>query len=286
MKPYYQDDSVTIYHCDNADYFGLWGPNVHESVDMVLTSPPYDGLRLYGGHDWAFETVAGGLRTAIKHGGVIVWVVGDETSEGSESGTSFSQALHFKELGLNIHDTMIWNKGGFTAVASLETRYCPVFEYMFVFTKGKPATFNPIKDRANKWPGVKNHGTIRQKDGSTRPAYNNNVQGELGQRFNIWEIPNPGVAGTEHPATFPIRLAIDHVVSWSNPGDTILDPFMGSGTTLRAAKDLGRKAIGIEIEERYCEIAARRMEQSVINFPPHEKQGTSLQSGVLEGMEG
>ena len=259
--PYYQDSAVTLYHGDNVT---LMREMESESVDLVVTSPPYDNLRTYGGHTWDFAGVAGEMTRLLKPGGVIVWVVADATVDGSETLTSMRQAIHFKDVcWLNVHDTMIWSKGGFTAVGSLVIRYAPVFEYMFILSKGKPATFNPIKDRKNKWAGFKNHGTIRRRDGSTKTVSNNTAMAEYGQRFNIWEIPNPGIAGNQHPAVFPIRLAMDHIQSWSNPGDTVLDPFSGSGTTCLAAMQMGRNGIGLDAEEKYCGIAATRISGAV-----------------------
>ena len=145
-----------------------------DSVDLVVTSPPYDDLRTYNDSlHWSFDVfkdVALGLYPCVKPGGVVVWVVGDATKDGSETGTSFRQALYFKEVGFNIHDTMIWDKGTFTATGALAVRYAPVFEYMFVFSKGKPSVFNPIKDKVNKSAGTKIHGTVRQANGGTRPG--------------------------------------------------------------------------------------------------------------------
>lgn len=265
MTPYYQDSAVTIYHGDCREIVPTLG-----RFDLVVTSPPYDNLRTYGDCEWNWEIftqVAKPLAEGLSDGGVIVWNVADATIDGSETGTSFRQALHFKEIGLNLHDTMIWSKCGFTAVGSVSSRYGPVFEYMFILSKGMVATFNPIKDRRNKTAGRKGHGTIRQADGSFRNGSNaGKVSEDFGIRFNIWEIPNPGVAGNEHPATFPIQIAADHITSWSKHSATVLDPFAGSGTTGRACKDLGRKCVLIEREEKYCEIAARRMAQEVLNF--------------------
>jgi site-specific DNA-methyltransferase (adenine-specific) len=226
-----------------------------ECVDLVVTSPPYDDLRTYGGHSWNFETLAAQLVRVLKPGGVIVWVVNDATVDGSETGTSMRQYLHFQTLGLNLHDTMIWSKPGFTAVGALQTRYAPTFEFMFVVSKGKPKTFNPIKDR--KSIGGTIHGTIRQKDGSTKPVSNNGkVYAEYGQRFNVWEI-NPDQ--NEHPAPFPETMVKDHITSWSNPGDVVIDPFSGSGTTCKAAKELNRLWCGIEINPKYCAMAEGRL---------------------------
>jgi len=244
----------------------------NESIDMVLTSPPYDNLRTYEETCvWnfdVFKAIADELVRVLKPGGVIVWVVADATINGSETGTSFKQALYFKEIGLNIHDTMIWSKGCFTAVGALKTRYAQTFEYMFVFSKGKPKTFNPIKDRKNKSAAMKLHGTFRQKDGSTRTISGvGKIISEYGIRFNVWEIfPEMSNTNRVHPAQFPETLARDHILSWSNPGDTILDPFMGGGTTGKMALLNGRNFIGIEKVEKYCEIAKNRILDSISLF--------------------
>jgi DNA modification methylase len=248
-----------------------------ETIDLVVTSPPYDNLRTYNGYTFDFEAIADQLARVLKPGGVIVWVVNDATVNGSETGSSFKQALYFKSIGLNLHDTMIWDKLSFADVASLKIRYAPVFEYMFVFSKGSPKSFNPLKDRPNKHAGAKNHGTKRYPDGSVQPKTNSKVIAEYGQRFNIWSIPNPGKAGNLHPATFPLKLALDHIQSWSNPGDTVLDPFLGSGTTGVAALQLGRKFRGIEISEEYLQIAEERIGQSGTEICIQEKADTVSQ---------
>ena len=233
-----------------------------ESVDLVVTSPPYDDLRAYKGYSFDFENTAKEIFRLTKNGGVVVWVVGDATIDGSETGSSFKQALFFKNCGFNLHDTMIWNKGGFSAVGALATRYAPVFEYMFVFSKGKLKTFNPIKDRKNKHAGEGVSGTVRQTDGSMKPMSNQGkVYAEFGQRFNIWEIgPQRQRGADRHPAPFPEALAQDHILSWSNPGDVVLDPFLGSGTTGKMAILNGREFIGIDISPEYCELARKRIE--------------------------
>lgn len=211
-------------------------------VDMVLTSPPYDNLREYNGYSFDFENIARSLYRIVKQGGVIVWVVGDATIKGSETGTSFKQALYFKEIGFNLHDTMIYQKSGMANPSS--NRYHQIFEYMFVLCKDKINTFNPIKDRENKYQGFA---------GGER-----SFRDKMGMRFNIWRYPNGGNNTSKdknafsHPAPFPDKLAEDHILSWSNKGDLIYDPFMGSGTTAVACIKLGRKYIGSEISEEYC----------------------------------
>lgn len=237
------------------------------SVDMVLTSPPYDNLRTYNGNNvlWGesvWRGVISELYRVTKSGGVVVWIVADATINGSETGTSFKQALWAKDCGFNLHDTMIWNKGNFTAVGALKTRYAPVFEYMFVLSKGRPKTFNPIMDRKNKHFNEKYHQTIRQRDGTTKDGCGKGVKkiSEFGQRHNLW-LAHPEKSNNKrfHPAMFPEHLAIDHIISWSNEGDTILDPFMGSGTTGVACANTGRRFIGIELDEGYFNIAKERI---------------------------
>ena len=235
-------------------------------IDLVVTSPPYDNLRTYNGSlDWGehiWKPVIKELFRIVRDGGVVVWVVGDATIKGSETGTSFKQALYFKEAGFNLHDTMIWDKGNFTAVGALKTCYAPVFEYMFILTKGKIKTFNPIKDRENKSPGEVFHNTIRQKDGSIKDGCGKGVKqiAQYGHRHNIWRLPPEKDNNKRlHPAPFPEQLASDHIISWSNEGDTILDPFAGSGTVGKMAKQLNRSCILIEKDPEYFKIAEKRI---------------------------
>lgn len=243
------------------------------SVDLTVTSPPYDDMRSYRGSlsDWnesKWRAVLEGLYRVTSNGGVVVWIVGDATVGGSETGSSFKQALCALEAGFRLHDTMIWNKGGFSAVGALATRYAPVFEYMFVFSKGAPKTFNPIKDKPNKWAGSKNHGTVRVDDDVRKPVSNANVIADFGQRYNIWEIgPQRQKGDGKHPAPFPEQIAADHITSWSNPGDTVFDPFLGSGTTGKMAVLMARNFIGIEREATYYAMSKFRIEQEDSQCP-------------------
>jgi len=237
-------------------------------IDLTVTSPPYDNLRTYNLDDrsWgenACQPIIKDLYRVTSAGGVAVWVVGDATVNGSETGSSFRQALWAMECGFRLHDTMIYAKPNFSAVGALKARYAPVFEYMFVWSKGKPKAFNPIKDRICKTAGKSKSGTIRQKDGSTKRMSNEGwVQPEYGQRYNIWEINPQSVKG--HPAPFPVSLAHDHIISWSNEGDTVLDPFMGSGTTGVSAVNTHRNFVGIEIDSEYFSIAESRIRQTEV----------------------
>lgn len=231
-------------------------------IDMVLTSPPYDDLRDYNNTLYwdfnIFKFIAIELYRVLKNGGVIIWIVNDQTKKGSETGTSFKQALYFKEIGLNLHDTMIWNKRSCPFPSNV--RYSGSFEYMFVLSKGKPKTINLLSDRKNKWAGIKMHGTERGKNGKTKHTrcHKREVK-EYGVRWNIWDVSAPGLKDTEHPATFPVGLAEDHIMSWSSENNIIMDPLMGSGTTGVAAKKLNRKFLGIEKDKKYFEIAKKRI---------------------------
>lgn len=237
-------------------------------VDLVITSPPYDYLRSYNGNidQWSFEkfqNIARELYRVIKPGGVVVWIVADATVRGSETGTSFRQALYFIDCGFNLHDTMIWRKPNAGSVGAMN-RYENVFEYMFVFSKGKPKVAHIIKDRKNKGFGELQHGSIRQIDGSIRrtSGYGKRTIAEYGRRHNVWDV-TPCKSKTErlgHPAPFPKQLAYDHVVSWSDPDDVVLDPFMGSGTTGVVCANTGRKFIGIEIDAEYYAMSTERIE--------------------------
>ena len=239
------------------------------SIDLTVTSPPYDNLRTYNSNidQWDFEKFKGialELYRITANGGVVVWIVADATIKGSETGTSFRQALYFKEIGFNLHDTMIWEKPSFTATGSLAVRYAPVFEYMFVLSKGKPKSFHPIKDKLNKHGGQNFGGTIRQKNGTFKKIKSEGKKiAQYGQRHNVWNIGNAvGKDRSAHPAPFPEQLAADHIISWSNPDDIVLDPFMGSGTTGVACINTGRRFIGIELDKQYFDIAANRIAEA------------------------
>ena len=255
-------------HCgDNCD---LLGQLPRECIDLVVTSPPYDDLRTYGGHSWDFFGVAWQLKRVLKPGGVIVWVVADATKDGSETGTSMEQALHFKRLGLNLHDTMIYKKSFCPIFDGRQGRYKPIFEYMTVLSAGRPKTANLIKDTPNKTAGRVFSGKKgRDKNGELREQ-NKQVSADFQVRSAVWEYETGANSSDEfsvlHPATFPIRLARDHIATWSNPGDLVLDPFNGSGTTAKAAKELGRRFLGLEINPEYCAIAERRIAQQVLEL--------------------
>jgi DNA modification methylase len=235
-----------------------------ESVDLVVTSPPYDGLRDYNGYAWDFRGIANQLIRALKPGGVIVWIVGDQTVDGDETGSSFRQALYFKSHGLKLWDTMIYHTD---KPPMTHRRYQACFEYMFVLSKGAPTTFNPLMDRARN-AGSERRGITYRKDSSTKlsPQSKGGRVSESVIREAIWRIPSGHAKSTIdagvmqlHPATFPERLAYDHVYTWSNAGDIVLDPFMGSGTVAKVSKLQGRYCLGFEISDEYARFARERV---------------------------
>ena len=244
-------------------------------IDLVVTSPPYDNLRKYGGHSWDFPAVARELTRILKPGGVIVWVVGDATVDGGETLTSMKQAIHFREVcGLNVYDTMIYEKAGAGATGN-NSAYLGCYEFMFVLSKGRPASVNLLYDRPNaEWDKTGKYATKpRRRDHNGKPSDRQRKPSEpMGRRYNIWRYSGAEVrwaktkGAFDHPAMFPDSLARDHILTWSNPGDVVLDPFAGSGTTLKMAKEHGRRYIGIEVNPDYVAICEKRVAQQVLDL--------------------
>lgn len=238
-------------------------------ADLTITSPPYGLLRSYHGYTFDHRSVIKQLYRVTKPGGVVVWVVGDETINGSESGAAFEQALHFKQQGFLLHDTMLYQKHGSPFPARRSgNRYSQVFEFMFVFSKNcPPKTAKLICDKENRWAGHTDWGkkTHRRRDGTLVRATKTKPVPDCSPRTNIWMYRFGGAHGQcdksayQHPATFPFQLAIDHIKTWSNPSDLVLDPLVGSGTTCIAAKVLGRTYIGVDVSSTYCELARLRL---------------------------
>lgn len=245
-----------IYNENNLLTMGRMSDDM---IDLVVTSPPYDNLRAYNGFQFPFEQIAQELYRVVKNGGVLVWVVGDSTINGSESGTSFKQALYFKEIGFRLHDTMIYAKANFIPLN--HNRYEQQFEYMFVFSKGSPKNFNPIKIPC-KTAG--NSSNLQRKgygfrNGSFRRRNQDVVVSNERVAGNIFEYPT-GASGMDHPAVFPEQLAADHIQTWSMEADLIYDPFGGSGTVAKMAHMLNRKWVLSEISEEYCAVAQKRID--------------------------
>jgi DNA modification methylase len=234
-----------------------------ESVDLILTSPPYDGLRRYAaGSAFDFEATAGQCRRLLKPGGVLVWVVGDRTVDGSETGTSFRQALHFKAIGLNLRDTMIWKKANPFSGGDKKSHYRGEFEFMFVLSNGLPATINLLHEPCKTAGQIRNY--TRQHGRAMPSKFVTTAESKV--RGNVWEYA-VGLRDHGHPAVFPLQLAVDHILSWTNPGDVVLDPFVGSGTTMLACLQTDRRGIGIDVSPEYLAIAERRLAAARAELP-------------------
>jgi len=232
-------------------------------IDLTVTSPPYDDLRDYHGYSFNAFEVACELNRVTKKGGVVVWVTNDSTIKGGESMTSFETALMFREAGFLLHDTMIWQKPHFSNPSS--NRCHQVFEYMFVFSKGKPKTFNQIKDVPIKYGKPFGKSSLRLKNGDIKNGVVTNESSEFGGRSNVWLMNTVGQQNfgkkPHHPAMFPEKLAHDHIVMWSNESDIVYDPFLGGGTTVKMAKNLGRSYIASEISTEYVCLAQKYIDK-------------------------
>lgn len=232
----------------------------NSSIDLVVTSPPYDDLRNYNGYTFDYQSIAKELYRIMKDGGIVVWVVGDKIKDGNKSLTSFKQSLFFQEIGFNVHDVMIYQKKNTPFMRS--NAYTNCYEFMFIFSKGKPKTFNPLKTKTVR-SGVEKLVANKKADG-----INKKVVGELKKEktlINIWDYA-VGLGGStndkiafEHTAIFPEKLAQDHILSWSNEGDIVFDPMSGSGTTCKMAKLNNRNFIGMEISEEYTNLSLKRL---------------------------
>ena len=250
-----------IYHENCLDTMAKMDDNF---VNCTITSPPYDEMRTFGGHNtFDFEKIASELYRVTAIGGILVWVVGDQTIKGNETGTSFRHALHFKDIGFNLWDTMIYAKLPRPAVGNMRG-YWQSFEYMFVFSKDQPKTVNLIQDRENKELRKARKVLSRQPDGSMRRKFTKKQQ-RFSRRTNIWSYATGKYNSSkdeqafDHPAVFPEKLAQDHIKTWSDEGDLIYDPFMGSGTVAKMAILEKRNYIGSEINKEYWNIIEKRI---------------------------
>lgn len=238
-------------------------------IDLTVTSPPYDNLREYNGYCFDFENVAKQLFRVTKNGGVLVWVVGDSTQNGTESGTSFKQALFFKEIGFNLHDTMIYQKINYVPLT--HNRYEQSFEYMFVFSKGKPNTFNPKMVECKQYGKVEKYGLQRRQNHGLKHSMRLYSESEFKSTkekkiaANIFSY-TLGREKTGHPAPFPEALANDHIQTWSKESDLVYDCFMGSGTVAKVCIESNRRFIGSEISNDYVELINNRIKRSARLF--------------------
>lgn len=236
----------------------------NETIDLTVTSPPYDNLRKYNGYSFDFENIAKELYRVTKQGGVVVWVVNDKTDKGSETLTSFRQALYFKEIGFNVHDTMIYQSD---KPPLSHNRYEQKFEYMFILSKGKPKTFNPIMEECKYAGTSKKARTFRHTGEELQETHDKGEVHKEKIKGNIWFYSTGYQKSTKdkiafkHPAIFPEQLVTDHILSWSNEGDVVMDIFSGSGTTHKMALLNNRQYIGFEISQEYIDIENERLKQ-------------------------
>lgn len=232
-----------------------------EFVDLVITSPPYDNLREYNGYVFNYQPVVKAIYRCLKPGGVCVWVVADQTTNGSESGSSFKQSIYAKQIGFNLHDTMIYAKNNYVPLT--KNRYEQAFEYIMVWSKGKPNTFNALMvpcSTAGLMLYNTNFKAIGEKNYSMRYREPTIVK-DTKIAPNIFYYTIGRNEGNGHPAPFPYQLAIDQIESWSNIGDLVLDPMMGGCTSGVAAKALSRKFIGIDVSQEYVNISENRLKE-------------------------
>lgn len=249
-------------------------------IDLTVTSPPYDDLREYKGYSFDFKNIAKELFRVTKKGGVVVWVVGDATIKGSETGTSFKQALYFKEIGFNLHDTMIYEKLN-SGVCGSQNCYVQSFEYMFVFSKGKIKTVNIIRDCISKDAGKLKYVLKTKSDKTGYLSEKKQIVCPVNSpRKNVWLINTHNNESFGHPAVFPEKLVLDHIDTWTNEGDLVYDCFMGSGTTAKIAHLLCRRWLGSETSKEYVKLSNKRMKEykeSPRLFKHKEIQSTKIQ---------
>jgi site-specific DNA-methyltransferase (adenine-specific) len=249
-------------------------------LDMTLTSPPYDDLRTYNGYEFPLTKIIELLYQKTKDGGVVVWVIGDKTVNGSETLTSFKQAMEFVGKGFLLHDTMLYVKNN-PIPSDCGKRYRQSFEYMFCFSKGQPKTFHPIT-RPTKSAGKKikafritenGRGNVPLEDIGRQIKAERKVSNIF--TYNVGTSSATHRIAFQHPAIFPEQLAEDQIVSWTDEGDLVYDCFMGSGTTAVAACNLRRNFLGSEISAEYVDIANERlvMYRHKLKDAPHSLNG-------------
>lgn len=246
-----------------------------ECLKFVITSPPYDDIRRYQGYSFDFESVASALARVLRPGGVIIWNVADATRNGSETGTSMRQALRFMELGLRLHDTMIYEKRNPMPTSRTARRYHQAWEYVFCLSKGTPETFNPIMV-PTKHGHARANMRHRGRNGNT--GYNKTKRNSHTKVRNIFTYTIGGGHTTAdreahgHPALMPERMAEDQILTWTNPGDTVFDPFNGAGTSGKMAVKNHRNYIGTEVSREYCDLSRLRIGRilTTMNQPESE----------------
>lgn len=238
-----------------------------DCIDLTLTSPPYDWIRDYNGTfdpaKFPFVRIAEELYRITAPGGVVLWITRDQQQDCCESGTSAKQMLYFKNIGFNVQ-TMIVD-----SISARHRRYCYGMppQFCFVLSKGRPKAFHPIRDKPNTEPGRIKSWSARNRDGRIRKGKPKEIP-KYGRRSHIWLYPTGfGLVSDDPlprnaPAPMVETVAGDLMLSYSNPGDLILDPMAGLGTTGKVAVKLNRQFIGFERVRKYCDVANDRVRQA------------------------
>lgn len=287
MQPSYDENNIRVYNDDCLNYLKTL-PD--ETIKFVLTSPPYDNIRNYKGYSFPFEEIAKELYRTVKKGGVVAWNVADATVNGSETGTSMRQALYFMSLGFRLHDTMIYAKKNPMPASVSSKRYHQAWEYIFILSKDTPETFNPIMVKA-KYGDAQANMKHRGENGELK--YHKTKRNEFTKVRNIFEYSIGGGHSTKdkvaygHPALMPEQLASDMISTWTNPNDEVFDPFAGAGTTAKVCYVLGRKFVGTEISNEYCDLIQQRIKNFINsenvfnNLKPKHKKDTSIENPLF-----
>lgn len=284
MVPFYSTNDINIYNVDCLEYLKTLPDN---SIKFTLTSPPYDDIRDYKGYSFPFEEIAQQLWRVTKSGGVIAWNVADATVKGSETGTSMRQALYFMSQGFRLHDTMIYAKKNPMPASVSSKRYHQSWEYIFILSKDAPETFNPIMVKA-KYGHVEANMKHRGRDGELN--YVKTKRNEFTKVRNIFEYSIGGGHSTKdkiafgHPALMPEQLAHDMILTWTNEGDQVFDPFSGAGTTAKMCLLNNRKFHGTELSSEYCELSQQRIELA-LNPPLQTTKSKKSQDIVMANPE-
>jgi len=236
------------------------------SVDIVITSPPYDAVRDYKGFTFDLHATGREIHRVLKDGGVAVMVIQDQTKNFGKSLTSFKTIIDWCDsFGFKLFETVIYRKYGAEG-AWWNKRFRVDHEYIPVFLKGeRPRYFN--KEHL-KIPSK--HGGKTMTGGGTRLTNGIRIAtrsikiNPMKCRGTVWDYLTAGDGSRlkhQHPATFPNQLPYDFISCFAPKNGVVLDPFVGSGTTTVAAKNLGYKYIGIDIAPEYCAIAEKRMKE-------------------------
>ena len=233
-----------------------------DCVDLIVTSPPYDYMRDYHGYGaFDVEAIGAAALRVVKPGGVMVWIAGDKRAGGMRLKT-FEAALMLRDVGWHVQDVMIWHKSN-PMCGNFGKRYTPAHEIMLILSNGAVSTFHGLRAAKVTHDKPRMKQNSRDRAGNKMPYVFRQAKSDDKLRDNVWVLPKAHQRDLpptgDHPAVMPVHLAADHVLSWSNSGDVVFDPMAGSGVTLYAAAQNGRRWLGCDISAEYAEVARRRL---------------------------